>query len=314
MMTSKEWSINKYLFFLIFFFSLFFITSCDKRSSSQSQKTPITEAELMYKYGPKGLTESEIDSIIKSIKWTTNTADIILGSENAKKGGILNFGCFGYPATLRIYGQNWTYLFNSILRSLIYETLLKIDPVTLEYLPSLADKWFISPDKKTYFYHINPEARWQDGRKVTAFDVVATWDLVVDDDLKEPIWQEMFLKFKRPVALFENIVMIEPKEPSWRAFFNISTEELFVLPEHIIGRISPSDYMRKYNNKMMTGSGPYVFEKASPNESIILKRNPSWWASEAPLNKYLFNFEKIRFIFSPEETVWEKNSRKVILT
>ncbi len=302
--------LSKRFVFSISIFALFFVSCCDKNISSQSRKTVVNEEELMQKYGSKDLTEEQVDSIIKSIKWTTNTTDIILGDKNAKKGGTLNLGCFGYPATLRTYGQNWTYLLNAILRSLIYETLLKIDPVTLEYLPSLADKWCITTDKKTYFFHINPEAKWQDGTSVTAFDIVATWDLVVHDDLKEPIWQGMFLKFKRPVALSKEIVIIQPVEPSWRVFFNISAEDFFVLPEHIIGRIKPTDYMKDYNNKMIMGSGPYIFEKASPNEFIILNRNPSWWANNKPLNKYLFNFDKIHFGFSPEETVMGEKFKK----
>jgi microcin C transport system substrate-binding protein len=309
-MTSKVRSPKGFVFLLISFFSLIFVFSCDKKSSSESSETQITEAVLMKEYGPEDLSVEQIEGIIKSIRWTTNTNAIILGSKNAKKGGTLNFGCFGYPVTLRVYGQNCTYLLNSILRSLIYETLLKIDPVTLEYLPSLADKWFISPDKKTYFYHINPEARWQDGKEVTAFDIVATWDLIVDNDLKEPVSQGMFLKFNRPVALTKEIVMIQPKEPSWRAFFNISTEEFFVMPEHKIGRIKPSDYIKEYNNNMVIGSGPYVFEKVSPNEFIILRRNTSWWAANKLINKNLFNFEKVRFLFYTEETVMGEKFKK----
>jgi len=310
MMTFKVWSTVKSFFSLLFLFSLSFLSYCDKKTSSVGSKTTITEAELMKKYGLEDLTNAEIDSIVESIKWTTNTAGIILGDIEAKKGGTLNFGSFGYPVTLRTCGQNFTYLLNSILRSLIYETLLKLDPVTLEYLPSLADKWCITPDKKTYFYHIDTTAKWRDGKPVTSFDVVATWDLIVHDDLKEPVWQSMFLKFKRPVALREDIVMIQPKEPSWRAFFNISTEELFILPEHIIGRIKPSDYMNDYNNKMVVGSGPYYFEKASPNEFIILKRDTSWWAANKTLNKNLFNFDCVRFLFYTEETVMGEKFKK----
>jgi len=310
MMASKGLSTRILFFSFISLFSIFFLSCCDKKTSSAGAKTTINEEELMEKYGSKDFTEEKVDSIIKSIKWTTNNKGIILGDKHAKKGGTLNFGSFGYPVTLRSYGQNCTYLLNSILRSLVYETLLKIDPVTLEYLPSLADRWCITTDKKNYFYHINPEARWQDAKEVTAFDVVATWDLVVHDDLREPVWQGMFLKFKRPVALSKEIVMIQPVEPSWRAFFNISTEEFYILPEQIIGRIPPSDYIKDYNNKMVLGSGPYIFEKANPNEFIILKRNTSWWAKALPLNIYLFNFEKVRFLFYPEETVMGEKFKK----
>jgi len=307
-MISKVCPTKRYFFFLLIF--SFLISSCDTKSSPDNSKTLLTEEILMEKYGSKDLNKEQIDSIVKSIKWTTNTKETILGNEKAKKGGTINFGCFGYPATLRSYGQSASYLMNATFRSLVYESLLKIDPVSLEYLPSLADKWCITTDKKTYFYHIDTLAKWQDGKEVTAFDVVATWDLVVHDDLKEPIWQSMFLKFNRPVVLTKKIVMIKPKEPSWRAFFNISTEELFAMPEHIIGRIKPSDYMTDYNNKMMVGSGPYSFEKASPNEIIILKRNPSWWAADNPLNENLFNFDKIRFLFYSEETVMGEKFKK----
>ncbi|MBN1695464.1 hypothetical protein JW879_08705 [candidate division WOR-3 bacterium] len=309
MIAESLWIRKSFVLFVLIFI-LAFIPFCDKKSSSNTVKTTVTEAELIKKYGSEDLTNAEIDSIIKSIKWATNTKDIILGDEYAKKGGELNLGCFGYPATLRSYGQNAPYLLNATLRSLVYESLLKLDPITLEYLPSLADKWCITPDKKTYFYHIDTLAKWQDGKPVTAFDVVATWDLVTHDDLKEPVWQGMFLKFKRPIALTKSIVMIEPKEPSWRAFFNISTEELFVMPEHIIGRINPSDYMADYNNKIMIGSGPYIFEKSNQNEFIILRRDFSWWASGKPLNKSLFNFDRVRFLFYTEETVMGEKFKK----
>jgi microcin C transport system substrate-binding protein len=295
------------LFLLIPFF---FISCCDKKTPSETLKKQVTEMDLMDKYGSKDLNEEQVDSIINSIKWTTNSEAVILGDKDAKKGGILNFGSFGYPVTLRTYGQNCTYLLNSILESLVYETLLKLDPVTLKYLPSLADKWCISADKETYFYHIDTSAKWQDGEPVSSFDIVATWDLIVDDGLKEPVSQSMYLKFKRPVALSKKIVMIKPKEPSWRAFFSMSTEEFFVLPEHIIGRIQPSEYMSEYNNKMMIGSGPYSFEKARPNEFIILKRDTTWWGREKALNKNLFNLDKIRFSFYSEETVMSEKFKK----
>ncbi|MEO0293540.1 MAG: ABC transporter substrate-binding protein [candidate division WOR-3 bacterium] len=305
-MRFRDFSIIKILFSLVLLFSV----SCKKEEKLEEKELLVSEEELFKKYGPKDLTKREIDSLINSIKWVTNDNPSILWDDRARKGGYITFGCFGYPATLRIYGQSASYLLNAILRSLLYETLLKVDLITFEYIPSLADKWFISEDKKIYFYHINPKAKWADGKPVTAFDAVATWDLVTSDDLKEPMWQEMFLKFKRPVALSKDVLMIESKEPSWRAFFNISTEEFFILPEHIIGRMTPSLYMKKYNNEMILGSGPYLFERAIPNECIILKRNPSWWGYFYKMNKNLFNFDYIRFIFYPEETIIGEKFKK----
>ena len=59
----------------------------------------------------------------------------------------------------------------------MYEPLLWLHPSTLEFIPALATHWQISPDRLTYRFRINPNARWSDGQPVVAEDVVATWDL-----------------------------------------------------------------------------------------------------------------------------------------
>ncbi len=291
--------------------SLISIISCCKPEES----APVTqieipnEEELMEKYGPKDLTQTQVDSIIKSIKWETNKNPSILGSKHAKKGGMLVLGETGYPPSLRIYGENSNdYFTQSVLGSIIYESLLKIDPITLEFLPGIADKWSISDDKKTFFYHINPSAHWQDSYPITAFDVVATWDLLVDDDLKDPFQQDIWIRYERPIALSKNILMVKPKTLQWSLFLYFS--EFFIMPEHILGKISVSEYMKNYNDKMMVGSGPYIFEKASINETVIIKRNMNWWARNLPLNSGLYNFDRIKFVFYTDRTILDEALKK----
>ncbi len=296
--------------FSFLFISSFLIPSCNKKVSSEKTKIHLTEAELMEKYGPKDLTAEQVDSIIKSIKWETNENPNILGSENARKGGTVVFGYGSYPPTLRTYGENSNELINQMITRITYETLLKIDPLTYEYIPGLADKWSVSKDKRTYFFHVNEKARWQDGVPVTAFDVVATYDLLIDEGIRDPYYNDFYAsKYERPVALTPNIVMVKAKLLQWSLFFNFIAIT-YILPEHIIAKIKPSEYLRKYNNELMPGSGPYYFEKAIPNQVIILKRDTNWWAANTPLNENLFNFEAIRINFYTDETVLFENFKK----
>ena len=72
------------------------------------------------------------------------------------------------------------------MTSLAYESLLGVHPTTLEYIPALATHWQISPDKLTYRFRINPNARFSDGTPVTADDVVATWDFMRRQDSRRP--------------------------------------------------------------------------------------------------------------------------------
>jgi len=297
---------------VIFVFSLLLTINCcnQEESTSQTQIAIPNKEELMEKYGPKDLTEEEVDSIIKSIEWTTNTNLNILGSSDAKKGGTVVFGYSNYPATLRTYGENSTNLLTMLLSTIVYETLLKIDPVTYEYIPGLADKWSISEDKITYFFHINRKAKWQDGLPVSAFDVVATYDLLIDEGIRDPYYNTFYSsKYERPVALTPDIIMVKAKLLQWSLFLYFSSST-YILPEHIITKIMPSEYLTKYNNEMMIGSGPYSFDKASPNQYIVLKRDTSWWAADYALNKNLYNFDVIKIDFYTDETVLFENFKK----
>lgn len=296
----------------IILFSLVLFTSCcnQEESASDTQIEIPNEEKLMEKYGSKDLTEEQVDSIVNSVNWTTNSKPNILGSNMAKKGGTVVFAYSAYPPTLRTYGENSNELINQLITSIIYETLLKIDPVTYEYIPGLADKWSISEDKMTYFFHINKKAKWQDGTPVSAFDVVATYDLLIDEGIRDPYYNDLYRsKYERPVALTPDIIMVKAKLLQWSLFLYFSTDT-YILPEHIITRIKPSEYLSKYNNKMMPGSGPYSFDKAIPNEIIALKRDANWWAADFSLNRNLFNFDEIKINFYTDETVLFENFKK----
>ncbi len=296
----------------LFLFSLFsIIPCCNPEDSVGETKIEIAnEEELMAKYGPKDLTEEKVDSIIKSIKWETNNNPTILGSKHAKKGGTLRLGSALYPINLRAYGSNSTNVINTYINQIVHETLLRIDLVTLEYISGLADKWFITDDKRTFFFHIDERARWQDGKPVTAFDVVATWDFLVDDGLKDPFTQDLMKKFERPVALTKNIIMVKPKKIGWQDFLNFSAVEFLVLPQHILKNLTQEEYLRNFNDKLLLGSGPYKFEKATPNQDIVLKRNPNWWGADLPVNRGLYNFDRIEYIFYTEETIMDEKFKR----
>ncbi|MEJ2356034.1 MAG: ABC transporter substrate-binding protein, partial [candidate division WOR-3 bacterium] len=181
---------------------------------------------------------------------------------------------------------------------------------TYEYIPGLADKWSVSDDKMTYFFHINEKSKWQDGKPVTAFDVVATYDLLIEEGIRDPYQNDFYSsKYERPAALTPDIIMIKANFLQWSLFLYFSTET-YILPEHIIGMIEPAGYLRKYNNEMMIGSGPYFFEKAIPNQVIALKRDTNWWAADISPNENLFNFDEVRINIYTDETVLFENFKK----
>ncbi len=57
----------------------------------------------------------------------------------------------------------------------VFEGLTRRDPASLRPVPGVAQRWDISPDGRTYVFHLRADARWSDGRPVTAHDFAYAW-------------------------------------------------------------------------------------------------------------------------------------------
>src|SRR6266516_13056 len=49
----------------------------------------------------------------------------------------------------------------------LFEGLTRVDPVTARPIPGLAERWEISPDGKTYAFHLRTNAVWSTGERIT---------------------------------------------------------------------------------------------------------------------------------------------------
>src|SRR5580765_901566 len=62
----------------------------------------------------------------------------------------------------------------------IFEGLTEIDPKTLKETPAVAEKWTSSDDMRTWTFTLRKDARWSNGKRVTAADFVISWRRLVD--------------------------------------------------------------------------------------------------------------------------------------
>ena len=230
--------------------------------------------------------------------WTTNTDFDFIGDPRAVKGGTLRMRAYDFPGTLRAYGmgpESNTRL-NLTITPLVYESLLGTHPTTLEDLPGLATHWQISEDRMTFRFRIDPNARFSDGEAVTADDVVATWDFMMDTTLQAPSLTLTFGKLERPVAESQYIVSVRAKQLNWRNFLYFSGMSIF--PEHMLRDIDGTTYVREYNFKMLPGSGPYIVNEADidKGQSVTIRRRDDYWAQDHRANVGLGNFDEIQNI------------------
>src|SRR2546429_4203735 len=100
------------------------------------------------------------------------------GSQHvAKQGGILRIGTTeGIDSLNPFVGFNqdsystWFY---------VYPSLVQYDLHTYKFIPNFATSWQTSPDGLTWTFHLAPNAKWSDGKQLTAADVAWTVNTMI---------------------------------------------------------------------------------------------------------------------------------------
>lgn len=213
---------------------------------------------------------------------------------NAVKGGKVTIGIEQFPRTFRAYGIDENTQETRAVYSMVYEGLMMTNPVTLEFLPSLATHWKISPDGRTFYFRIHPDARFSDGHPVTSQDVIATWQLGIDPGIQSISTNSFFKEFDRPVAISRYIVSITARTNGWRNFYYVVGTP--ILPAHVIGKITGVEYLARYQYAMPPGSGPYMLaymEAGEPQERVTLQRRADWWGRDLPMSRGQYNFDSV---------------------
>lgn len=74
----------------------------------------------------------------------------------------------------------------------LYDTLVRLDFGDMSIHPATAERWDVSEDGRTYTFHLRADAKWSDGKPVTAGDFVAAWRRAMLPDLAADYTQLMF--------------------------------------------------------------------------------------------------------------------------
>lgn len=231
-------------------------------------------------------------------------------SPYAVPGGRLVYAGNNPPKSFNGYLDNNT--FTQMVFSLLYSTMLSIDPRTGDFGPALADWWEISDDKSTYTFHINPQARWSDGTPVTAHDVKATFDAVTSEKSQAGAYQVEFSALSSPEIIDDLTLRFPCKEVHFRNLAAIGVS-LKVMPKALIDQARAEceakgeDPDLGFNNlnfnftlkgqQIPLVGGPYYVSEHKEGQYLTLKRRPDWWCFALPSGKGIYNFDEIRIRF-----------------
>lgn len=221
-----------------------------------------------------------------------------LASEFAEPGGKISFWASQFPKSF-----NYTINASAISARMfepMFETLLGNDPITLEDTPGLARRWEISDDKLEYTFHLNPKAKWSDGKPITADDVVWSFEAMKNPEHLTGSFQTTMKRLISCEAIDERTVKIKANKVHWRNL--TAASGFFILPKHWWEK---QDF-NSVNFEFPVVSGPYRLGEVKEPHFARLERREDYWNNDSPEMEGVYNFDTIEFrFFSQRDTAYE---------
>ena len=164
-----------------------------------------------------------------------------------------------------------------------YDWLVGFDPKTLTPRPEVATSWSVSPDQKTWTFHIRQGMTWQDGQPVTAYDVAFTFNYIIKNKLNNFAVYTSGITGAKAIDSYTCEIYTDAPKP------NMLAMEVPILPEHIWSKISGKAASTTYaNNPPIVGSGPFQVVKWVRGSYIELKANKTYWKGAPHIDELLF--------------------------
>lgn len=226
------------------------------------------------------------------LKYPANFTHFETVNPNAPKGGEYVLAIVGTYDTLNPFILKGTA--PAGIRDILFESLLDRSPDEPFSLYGLvAESLEVAPDRSWIVFNINPKAKWQDGRPITAKDVVFSYKTFLEQGT--PGQQMVYKKVEKAEVINDHKVKFTFKkiEGEYDREIPLMIGLMLLIPEHYF---KDKNFEQTGLTPILT-SGPYKVTKVEPGRSIIYKRDPNYWAKDLPVNKGHYNFDTLRFDF-----------------
>jgi peptide/nickel transport system substrate-binding protein len=153
----------------------------------------------------------------------------------------------------------------------------------LSFKPGLLTEWGWNADKTKVHMKVRKGAAWQDGKPVTAEDIVWNLQRVAGKDTGNPV-QFVWASLKNLKANGDEITGDVGEYMAdlfkWMAFLTA-----YVLPPHYYTKVGKEGFEKK-----PMGSGPYTMEEFQRGSFVRLKANPNYWGGKPAFEEAIFKF------------------------
>ncbi|KKP38362.1 MAG: family 5 extracellular solute-binding protein, peptide/nickel transport system substrate-binding protein [Candidatus Peregrinibacteria bacterium GW2011_GWF2_33_10] len=152
------------------------------------------------------------------------------------------------------------------ITALIYQGLSKYDPLTQQVVDNKSIATHsLSQNQKEYTFYLNKNATWQDGKPLTADDIIFTYrDVIQNANFPNVILKKTFDQIT--IEKIDEFTVVF-KLPLKNSFFFTSTL-IGLLPKHIWEGTNVENIATSDLNKNPIGNGPYRFDSSTQSGNL----------------------------------------------
>jgi peptide/nickel transport system substrate-binding protein len=172
-----------------------------------------------------------------------------------------------------------------LVATLTQARLVRLNRVTQEVEPWLAESWTRSGDGLRYTLKLRPDVTFSDGHPFTSDDVVFSFDAVYDENNGSVLGNALQVGGKdlavtAPDPLTVIVTFPELFAPGVRLLDNLP-----ILPRHKLGAaLKDSTFARAWSlqtpPEALVGLGPFVVSEYVPGQRMVFTRNARYWRKD----------------------------------
>src|SRR5438132_486786 len=154
-----------------------------------------------------------------------------------------------------------------------------------DFQPQLAERWEWA-DSVTLVFHLDPRARWQDGRAVTALDVAFTFDAYNDPAVNSPF--RSGVRAISAVTARDSLTAVFRFRKRYPEMFYDAVYHLRILPAHLLRAIPRDQWRSALFGRRPVGDGPYRFVSWKAGEQLELAADSTFFLGRPHLRRVIW--------------------------
>ena len=186
----------------------------------------------------------------------------------------------------------------------IFDRLFKLDPLNFKPVPMLAESWTVSPDGKTYTFHLRNNVEFQKtawfspGRPFNASDVVFSFERLIKpgnpfhhiENNHYPWFDSMDFSnlLVSVVALSPDTVQFTLSRPDVSFISTLASSYAVIHSKEYADNLLISGKLKDIDH-LPVGTGAFYLDEYKQNRFIRLKRHPQYWHKTAQMEQVVYD-------------------------